>query len=135
MKANAGLSLIELFVAVIILSILASLALPTFGRAVERAKVREAQAVLVSIYNAERMYRLDQGGYGTGADLIGNRYLTNMNPDPTEWSYTISGVGSSAFTVTAQRLSGSYSGNTIEITQAFDGSNYDCDGYAASLCP
>ena len=66
---SAGFTLIELLITVIILAILAGAALPSFSRAAERTRVKNVQSTLSSIFEAERMYRLDQSTYGTLADL------------------------------------------------------------------
>ncbi len=58
-----GFTLLELMVAVIILGILGSLALPTYQRSVERRYWRQAQDLLHAIYAGERAYYFATGSY------------------------------------------------------------------------
>lgn len=124
-----GFTLLELMIGIIIVSILATLAIPGFGRALERAKVREAQAVLSAIYSSEKIYRLDQGSYGTccgdGSNLVGNNYLASPS-DNTNWTFgSVPAGGGQTFTATATRTGGGgFAGQTVTVTQAFDGNDY-----------
>lgn len=61
--AAPGFTLLELMVAVIILGILGSLALPTYQRSVERRYWRQAQDLLHAIYAGERAYYFATGAY------------------------------------------------------------------------
>ena len=56
MKNKKGFTLLELLVVVLIIGILASIALPQYTRAVEKAKLSEALTTLKSIENS--LYRL-----------------------------------------------------------------------------
>ena len=129
-----GFSLLEILVVVIIVGILASIALPNFGKAVEKAKVRDAQGALNMIYQAQRMYKLDQGSYGTvvlpgqpgePGTLVVGQYLPNPNPNPN-WSFSASS-GGTTFTATATRVGGGsdYNNKTICLNQSFDGKKYE----------
>ena len=125
-----GFSAIELMVVVIIIGILATMALPNFSKAAERARIRSALAVLSAIHSAERVYYLDQGEYGTDTDLwVNNNYLANPNSDP-DWSFRV-GTGRAPFSAVAHRTSGSYKDNEIR----FNGTDYECGSYPSSLCP
>ena len=125
MKRSSGFTLLELLVVVIIVGILASVALPSFGKAVEKAKVRDGQGTLNMIYQAERMYKPDQGGYGTLANLVTGQYVASPNPNPN-WSFAASNSGTTAFTATATRAGGGadYDGKTVIVDQGFDGKSY-----------
>jgi prepilin-type N-terminal cleavage/methylation domain-containing protein len=120
-----GFTLLELLIVVVIIAALASLAAPGFSRSIERAKVKDAETVLSAIYTAEKIYRLDQGTYGTLANLTNtaNNYMSDPNTSP-DWGYTTSGVSATAFTATAQRTGGSFNGNTITVNENFNGSSY-----------
>ena len=56
MKNKRGFTLLELLVVVLIIGILASIALPQYTRAVEKAKLSEALTTLKSVEDA--VYRL-----------------------------------------------------------------------------
>ena len=126
-RRRGGFTLLELIIGILIVSILATMAIPGFSRAVERTKVREAQAVLSAIYSAEKVYRLDQGSYGTccgsTSNLVGANYLANPS-DNENWAFSVPGGGGQTFTATATRSGGGYAGRTVTVTQAFDGTDY-----------
>lgn len=126
-NSKSGFSLMELMIAVIIVGILASLALPRFGKSMEKARVREAQTALSAIYSSEKIYRLDQGNFGSLAQMVANNYIAD--PDAANsnanWDFTsVAGGGGAQFTATATRTGGSYNNQTIIVTETFDGTVY-----------
>ena len=149
MRRINAFSLIELLVVVVLVGILAVMALPNFTRGAERARIRDAEAVLAAIHSAERVYYLDQNGYGrvaplapldpTQDDLIRLGYLSNPDAGDTNKDWNFAAVltgGGSGFNGTATRTGVSmWNGNTIFINQNFNGENYVCTGYDAALCP
>lgn len=119
----------EVLLVAILAAILSAAAIPSFSRMVERAKVKDAQVMLNAIFEAERLYRLDQSVYGTvvasgptapGA-LVSGRYLANPNPH-VDWTFAAGPVGT-GFTATATRLGGSYNGNTVQLDERFTGAS------------
>ncbi len=58
MKVNKGFTLVEMLVVVLIIGILASVGLPQYTRATEKARTAEAWQTLQQIYEAKRLYRL-----------------------------------------------------------------------------
>jgi prepilin-type N-terminal cleavage/methylation domain-containing protein len=62
-----GFSFVELMVVLIIIGIAVSFAAPAYMRYSEKSKGRRAEASLISIYNMERRYRMDNGSYYTCA--------------------------------------------------------------------
>ena len=58
-----GFTLIELLVVVLIIGILASIALPQYTKAVEKARSTEAIQLLGDLARAQRIYQMGTGGY------------------------------------------------------------------------
>ena len=119
---GSGLTLIELLIAVVVLGVLATTAIPPFMRSLEYTKGRESERGLRVIFEAERSYFFDvlPNSYGTMANLIPT-YLVAA-PDSANWVYTITTPGAApygAFTAMATRQGGgSRGGQTRTITQA-----------------
>lgn len=126
----SGFTLLELMIGLVIVAILATLAIPNFSKAIEKTKVKEAQAVLSALYSAEKVYRLDQGSYGTLAQLVSGRYISD--PDPSnnnaDWNFAAVATGGgppfNSFSAVATRTGGGYDGQTIAVDQTFSGTNY-----------
>ena len=103
-----GLTLIELMIVVVIISILASLAIPRFMRTAVKSKQSEAKLILKQISHMEQAYRQEYNHYwipagGTVANST-NRFIfapiyTEIMPT-AKYSYTINGDQTS-FTATA----------------------------------
>ncbi len=95
-------SLVELMVVLIIIGILASIALPNYNKIKERAIDKEAIANLKLIQAAEKIYKMEIGGYysNSGASNIN----TNLKLDLTEknWQFGANSLG----TGKADRVSG-----------------------------
>ena len=134
-----GLTIMELLIGLIIVGILVTMALPGFGKAMERARVKDAQAILASIANAERVYRIDQGAFGRvdtslaaddlirGQGAVPTNYISNPDPSNSnaDWNFASSNVAAATFTLTATRTGGGQHNNsTITVDQAFNGSSY-----------
>jgi type II secretion system protein G len=104
-----GFTLIELLIVVIILGILATIAIPQFGRITEKAKRAEADSNIAAIETAQAVYFLDHDAYATVADgsaapgsatnpldvQIRNRYWT-----------TVSAGDATSYNITATRAAG-----------------------------
>lgn len=86
-KADAGLTLIELMVVVVILSILAVVIVPRVIDRPDQARVARAQADISALSSALDLYRLDNHVYPTtdqGLEALIRRPSTP--PDPPNWS-------------------------------------------------
>ncbi len=124
--AAIGYTLVELLVTIIIVSILTSIVVPQYGRMVEKSRMRDAESKLAIIFQAQRIYKLDNNTYATFVQLI-----PTYTPDPTTttFSYVFSNVAATTFTATATRQgAGGYVGATISVNETFNGSNYTYDG-------
>jgi len=62
-KNNAGLTLIELMIVVVIIGILAGLAYTKYSRVVREAKLREAAIMLAYLYDIQYLYYVEHGTF------------------------------------------------------------------------
>lgn len=93
--------MIELMIVVIVIGILAAIAIPKFQQAIEEAKIKEAQAVLKAIRNAEKVFKAERGAY-VGVDIDGSaanktNWWTMLRiqevTDTTDWRYGVEVTG------------------------------------------
>jgi len=87
MRRNKGFTLIEVLIVVIILGILATLAVPQFGKMRKRARLAEAWAGLGALRTAQAVYYMEHDNY---AIAIGD--LDFDTPSGGGFSYTVSGA-------------------------------------------
>jgi type IV pilus assembly protein PilE len=76
-RGRTGSTLVELSVVVVVTGILASMAVPSFRRALEQARVDQAAANLRTIWAAQRFYRLEHGVYAPTIEAL---YLADLIP-------------------------------------------------------
>jgi type IV pilus assembly protein PilE len=107
MKAQKGFTLVELMVVVIIVSILAAVAIPSYQDYVVRAKIPDATSSLASKrVHMEQFYQDNRtyvGGPGCTADTTTSKYFdfscaTAPGVAPTLTVYTIKAVGKDSMT-------------------------------------
>ncbi|RYZ86238.1 MAG: prepilin-type N-terminal cleavage/methylation domain-containing protein [Proteobacteria bacterium] len=70
-NSQAGFSLVELMVVVAIIGILASLAIPSVGKYMAKARQSEAKTQLSSMYTAEKAFYAEYSAYHTMFGAIG----------------------------------------------------------------
>ncbi|WP_428073477.1 type IV pilin protein [Candidatus Avelusimicrobium aviculae] len=63
MEKNAGFTLMELLVVVLIIGVLVGVALPQYTKAVEKSRTAEALTLLRNLLTAEKSYKLASGDY------------------------------------------------------------------------
>lgn len=84
-RSSKGFSLLELMIAMFILVILLSVALPTYQRSVMHAKETVLKENLWQMRKAIDQYASDKGKYPqTLNDLVEGKYLREMPVDPIE---------------------------------------------------
>jgi general secretion pathway protein G len=89
-KNQRGFSLLELMIAMFIMIILLSIALPTYNRSVQHARETVLSENLWQMRRAIDQYRADKGKLPASIEeLVTNEYLREMPIDPitqtTEW--------------------------------------------------
>jgi len=95
MRRSKGFTLIEVLIVVIILGILATLAIPQFGKMRKRARLAEAWAGLGAVRTAQAVYFMEQDKY---ADAEGD---LDFDP-PSGGGFTYDILAGSAADFTAQ---------------------------------
>jgi type IV pilus assembly protein PilE len=103
--SRRGFSLMELMIALVIISVLLTLAAPSFQRATEQSQCNIAAANLQAIWAAQRFYWLENHQFdGSLADL---QNLGLLDPSvaaaSTPYVYSIQIIDNNTFTVTATR--------------------------------
>ena len=71
LRDEAGYSLTELLIAIVIIGILALLAIPRFMRATSRAKMAEAKTMLSTLHAFQQAHYYEMDRYGPSLDAIG----------------------------------------------------------------
>ncbi len=134
-QAQAGFTLIELMVVILILGLLALLIVPNVTGVSDRARATKAQADVSALKQALSAYYIDNGGYPTTdqglraliaspqsgrmpANYPRGGYLQNIPPDPwgNEYAYQSDG---NAFVLKSYGADGAEGG---------EGKNADIDG-------
>ncbi len=106
-----GFTLIELLVVVLIIGILASVALPQYTLAVEKARAAEAVSMLRSLMDAQKVYYMANGQYAENfEDLdIGAAGASGKNFYTKNFRFTIHQSGTDPrFHFDCQRLTNDY---------------------------
>jgi prepilin-type N-terminal cleavage/methylation domain-containing protein len=129
-----GFTLVELMVVLGIITILTTLAMPSYAKYTEKSYGKNAEGNLTVIYNMEKRIKMDNGGYyecaqspcpgyscpapaGCSSSII-NTGLGLFIRD-TRFTYKIERLGASGYKATATRLAiGPCSGKDMTITDA-----------------
>jgi prepilin-type N-terminal cleavage/methylation domain-containing protein len=100
MTKNNSFTVMELVVVLTIIGILSSIALMNFGKTKENAYVKEAKVNLQLITAAEKVYRLEIGGYvnGTNVGELNPRLRLLLPADNAHWNYKVVNAAANTFT-------------------------------------
>lgn len=123
-RSRQAFAIIEILIAIIILGILAAIALPDYSKSIEKSRGKNGEVNLISIYNAQKRYRLDNGNYYTCAPCNPSTINSalDVHIDDPYFTYEIKSESGSGYRVIARRISQGICGNkTMQLTDA--GSN------------
>lgn len=89
---SRSFTILELLIVVLIIALTAGVAIPTYLKAVRRARIKEAEAQLELIYDAEKSYYLDNKKY---IDSVGQIDKLGINVEDSKYfSYSFETNGS-----------------------------------------
>ena len=107
MNNKKGFTLIELLVVVLIIGILAAMAMPAYFKAVERARMAEADTLIGTVVNAQQRYKMKTGKFAslwTSLDIAptnatASKYYCTKGTQPTGDTVTGCGADVNAFLI------------------------------------
>ena len=93
-KAKRAVTLIEVFIIVLVVSVLAAFAIPQYRNAQRNARNNEAEAMLKLIQHAEEMRRFETGNYIACADEQACNAALGLDlPVNRDWDYSANANG------------------------------------------
>jgi len=97
---NHGFTLIDLLITVVIVTILASIAIPSYQQHVIKSNRATAEAFMLQLANKEEQYLLDARNY-TSTIGTGGLNLTPASNVSQKYTITIGNVTNTTYTITA----------------------------------
>lgn len=101
---RAGFSLVELMIAIAIVAILSSIAIPLYNGYVREGHFTALRANMPGLRTVIEDFRLDNGSYGATGNLVGlaaidARYGWEPGSDISQYTYTVAVVGTNDYDV------------------------------------
>lgn len=126
-----GFSLIESLVAMAIMAILLSFAIPRIRQASEQMRLDAAALHLKALWSAQRVHFLETGSFATSLGGLNSLALVDSigGGSSSAWEYTMTSLVPGEFVATATRKSGDWVGMmTIDETGRIEGGLDTDDG-------
>src|SRR6266545_3957448 len=91
MRRQAGFTLMELMIAVVVVAIITAIAYPSYENQLRKGRRASAQSFMVDLANREQQYLLDARGYAIGATALSSLGFADEAAIPADVSafYTI----------------------------------------------
>lgn len=86
---QAGFTLVELLVVVLIIGVLSAVMIPQYNKTVEVSKADDAAAIVAMIGQANRMFQIDNNTYVSDGDLVDGMSGTTCVANPTNVSQLV----------------------------------------------
>ena len=121
LNKKSGFTLLEIIIVIIIIGVLASLALPRLFRTVEYSRSTEALNAIAMVRRAMERYALQNANSYVGAAIGALDVDDPSNNVPaTNFTYNLTVIGATTFTIAANRLSvnGGTTGDWIYLFNA-----------------
>ncbi len=120
LPARKAFTLAELLIAVTIVAVLVSFAVPRYQTTMEQAHLNFAASRLRCIATAQRLYHAENDTFaGNLSTLVTAELLTtNLTTDSSNYSFTVDSADTTSFSISASRLSHTVWSGTISITES-----------------
>jgi len=121
-SGHRGFTLIDLVIAIAIVAILTRIAFPSYQAYIVRSSRQAAQSELVALANSQEKIFLNSSAYSssvTGAytgQSTGGLGVTSGKSKDTRYSYSLSNVTATTFTLTATPVTGTPQANDGNLT-------------------
>ncbi len=100
-KRPQGFSLIEVMIVLVIVSILAGIAYPSYQDSVRKGKRAAAKNDMMEIANRQKQFLIANRSYATKAQLESSGFALSSDVSPNyDWSITLGAGAAPTFTVT-----------------------------------
>lgn len=128
MRYRKTFTIIEVLVVAIIIAILATIGIVNHQIAYKNVVLKEGRSAVELISSAEKIYKFEQAGFSTCANLDDCNTKLNTRLTTGNWDYSVSTTGTTNVNVNA-----TYTGNRSDITECYR-TVYDNGDLSAITC-